>query len=349
MKSNDLSRLKNELQIINCLISILNFLAERSYPILITISHIQDSTSLVQNSNSPQFLKRFYLMIRYENISEFLSIQSILYQNLSPKLKFFRRLIDYSFDYRKSDTFYFPPLIEEPELFEFFDSAQSPLSKKGLIPIKIDASNQSVVKWLKESLEVLTNFDHIFTDDRKDSISIFLCRYLFERKYEILQPHFNLNVPFHEKMSSLSTKLPTEMDIPLVYLPPEFSDQPLSNYFDSNSISKAPIEWLNLAQFQYCPIDIAYYILKAHESLTVLAGLTASNNKENEFFKRIPGFDDIFGFWVSALCCSIMVAPDALSEFLGNWSNLPGMPNRLKMPISYLNAVTTHISSLLEN
>lgn len=64
------------------------------------------------------------------------------------------------------------------------------------------------------------------------------------------------------------------------------------------------------------------------------------------FFSKVPGFDDIFNFWVCLLCSAKLADPRGLNQFIQDWTNLPGVSNRMRASCTYFEAAIAHIESL---
>jgi hypothetical protein len=94
-------------------------------------------------------------------------------------------------------------------------------------------------------------------------------------------------------------------------VPKEFVDQPVMRLFNSSSIAKAPLDWLEMVTFQVCPFDIAY------AKMAILLATQGQENDESQvFFEKMPGFDDIFGHWVGLLAVSELPDPKGLITFM---------------------------------
>jgi hypothetical protein len=141
---------------------------------------------------------------------------------------------------------------------------------------------------------------------------------------------------------------PTEANVVLRYVPDGCQTRPIPELFQSSTVARAPLEWLQLTQFYVCPLDVAYGVFKVHESLTVMATLQVTQNEPSAgpmaFYAKMPGFDDIFGFWIALLAVSDVADPRALVAFLNKWSGLPAFPKRFMACCAYLEASVTHIA-----
>ncbi|OHT13925.1 hypothetical protein TRFO_15821 [Tritrichomonas foetus] len=202
-------------------------------------------------------------------------------------------------------------------------------------------------------------------EDRRIIISIFLARFVFDLNYPKFSyiPNSLNKEKYNEKIEKMSKMSPKEIHVELKYIPEHLIDQPCTELFKHSSIASAPIEWLRSAEYKTCPLDAAFCISKVHESLSIMATLQAATNsqkekesrsKENQneedikttskdFFSKIPGFDDIFAIWLCLLCAAKLADAKGLSDFVSEWSRLPGFSHRFCACITYLEAAISQI------
>ena len=264
----------------------------------------------------------------------------------SENKNFVRSAVDTAIGARKGNTSYFEESPLEDVLFSFFDMPNSPLSKAKLVPITIEGNQESVTQWLNQAIDVIVNYDHIENTERKEVISVYMIRYLFSRTYPRFKPELKNDLLFSKAMNHFAMLKPADNNIPNKYVPKGYENRPTRDLFESSSITQAPKEWLNLSQFKNCPLDVAYCIFKVHESLSIMVTLQASNGEgTQEFFNKMPGFDDIIDIWIALVCSSDLADPQGIYSFIFDWSRLPGFPSRFMNCITYLEAAIQQISS----
>lgn len=87
------------------------------------------------------------------------------------------------------------------------------------------------------------------------------------------------------------------------------------------------------------------------QNLKESGGKIASSSEQSAnlgvetFFSKVPGFDDIFNFWVCLLCAARLADARGLNEFITKWRDLPGLSSRIRASCTYLEAAITHIES----
>ena len=296
-------------------------------------------------------------------------------------LQYFKEIVQVGVIAKKPGTPYFPELPAESSLPVFFQSPGSPLLQKRFKTVDslwdgpflpydetkttpmmvqnwISEATYQVFEWLKRGFP-----DETFNEDESNAIE----RYLFSSTYPLLYRWDNLEVDvedsdlsdisdssriyhfetsaaieFSIKMKEFAKQTPEQIGIQSKYVPQACRNQPVSKMFEVDSISRAPLEWLNSALNQVSPIDTAYCIVKVHESLSVMAVLRATATKEisqiQDFCETMPGFDDIFEIWLSLICSSGIPEPQRIMNYINIYSKLPGFTGRVMASIAYLEA-----------
>jgi hypothetical protein len=245
---------------------------------------------------------------------------------------------------RKAQTVYFEELPVEPRVRAFFEAPQCPLA--ALSPPS--ESVESVTTWVRQGQAVLAQYLEKPPPDAEPILAILLERFVFQKPGR--GPRQDRDADrLNAERERIRALTPEEARLSPNYVPPEFADQPVSRLFESSTIARAPLDWLQVVAFQTCPLDIAYSIFKTHEALTKMATLQAVRGQENPqpqaFFDRVPGFDDIFGHWVALLSASDLPDPGAVVAFVNEWSGLPSFPQRFLVCCAYLEASVRQIES----
>jgi hypothetical protein len=276
-----------------------------------------------------------------------------LFKISSENKHFLRMAVDTAVGNRKGNSPYFEESAIDDCLFTFLDCPSSPLAKAKLIPLQIPNSTDSVFGWISEATTAVVKYDNIESTERREAISIYVMRYLFSRTYPLFKPKSKHDPGFCRVMRFCSKKTPTQANIQSKFIPKGYENKSLKEMFNSSSIAKAPLEWLNLVQFMYCPVDMAYCISKVHESLSLMTTLQATNGQTpQDFFAKVPGFDDIIDVWIALVCCSDLADPKSIYDFISKWSRLPGFPSRFMACCAYLEAsadqIASHIPSTLQ-
>ena len=335
---------------------LLIFLKNNNLPYIIEYHFIDITTEWI-GKLSKKFSKLQFQILSmkyYLNHSQiFLSLTPKPFRSTAQNLIFFRELITEASNNTLSGLIYFPELLNETILPLFFESKSSPFYKNSISFYEGGNDPELISNWILNTSEMLYLYE---TEDENDRyrceiISIFLTRYLFSSKYPLFYPKSTFDYEFYKKMNLFSKKTPKEAGILEKYIPIQCINSPVKEMFQIDSVSRAPIEWLREAEFQTCPLDVAYYIGKVHESLSVMAVIRLNinfknSNNDNLIHQQIPGFDDIFAIWLSMLCSSEIFDPKRLLKFIQNFSNLPGFTGRIQASIAYLEASIAHIDSL---
>ena len=351
VECSDLEFAENQLKNLYSLLNFLNWLINNPYPILLNIDRVMLKVGAKSFQTNPILFKELHTLKEFyrQQLSYLYHIPPPFRSSLENR-NFVRSLVDSGMASRKANTSYFESLSMEEILFKFFDSNSSPLFKSNLIPIKIQKNQQSVIKWINDSANIISKFDGINIPERKEVLIIFLTRYFFDRTYPLFQPINNLNNNFSNLKQKFLLKNPKEANIPLKYIPKNCINLSVSNIFLNSSISQAPVQWLKLMQFKVCPLDVAYCIFKTHESLSIMATLQATENSKGEssedFFSKMPGFDDIFDLWITLVCVTDIADPRGMNDFIGEWTKLPGFPQRFLACCAYLEAAISQIETM---
>ena len=220
---------------------------------------------------------------------------------------FVKNAIQTAINQKKNDMSYFEPLKNEPSLFIYFQSKNSPILSKIDELKSISKSNSKsienintndqfdpvnfVITWIKEASLITFNyieeknldFNSILMNDefklKFDTISIFLVRFVFEFTYPAFEWFPRSDPSFTRKIEKLCLKTPRSMNVSLDFISPDLADVECVKIFEKDSVSRAPIEWLRSAQYEVCALRAAYCISKVHESLTIMATLAAADNE----------------------------------------------------------------------
>ena len=322
-------------------------LLDKGIPVILKISRIlspQDRTLFsFQKLNNLKltFLKRvankYYLLIQ---------LVPPPFRSQSSNQMFFHQIVNTGLLSRKTSTTYFPELPEEHLLHIFLKSNFSPLIKEGLYPILNIENNSDFIKsWIDLATIVLAEYDKTEDQDRAQTIAILAMRFFFSITYPLFYPNITNSQNLFEKMEKFSEKTPNNIGILKKFIPKNFGDKPIKEMFNKDDISKEPTGWLKVAEFQICPVDAAFCIVKAHESLSLMAVLISSNanhpSEVPDFMDKMPGFDDIFDLWLSLLAVSSMSDPLRLWNFINKYTNLPGFTGRILSSIAYFEASVT--------
>jgi len=354
-KKTDSTRLKiaeKQILLLKSLYNLAEWLISHPYPVLINIDRAMlkiDAKSFQYDQSMNRELH--YFKVAYQEQIMFINHIPYPFRSFTDNRNFLRSLVDSAMASRKANTSYFESPTQEETLFRFFDCGSSPLSKSSLVPIQIEFSPPSVIKWINEATISIAKYDGISINERKEIISIFVTRYIFERIYPKLQPPNRYDPQFYLKRQKILDKKPHEANIPNKYIPQQSVNLPVSKYFESSSIAQAPVQWLKLMQFKVCPLDVAYCIFKTHESLSIMATLQATLNSNGDnsedFFSKMPGFDDIIDIWICLVCVADVADPRGMNDFIGEWTRLPGFPQRFMACCAYLEAAISQIDEIL--
>ena len=249
---------------------------------------------------------------------------------------------------RKPETTYFNELPGEIDLNIFLQLPQSPLVKENIFPYQGTNNPDEVKEWIDLATVIMAEFIQTEDEDKASTIAIFMTRFLFNVTYPLLYPKNNLNLNnLNKKMEKFRNRTPIDIGILKKYIPKDCFDKPVFEMFEIDTVGKAPIEWLRLAEIQLCPIDAAYCIVKAHESLSIMAILREMSLKPSkdpiDFAEKMPGFDDIFEVWLAFLSSSSLGDPKQLMLFVNDYSKLPGFSARVLASIAYLEASLTQL------
>ena len=347
LESNNLSSLQHLNKVLNDLLLLTKWLLIKPRLIFINIKRAMPTPSALTYA-ADQHLFREHRAIRLALKSQINLINTYppFFNLVNENRNFVRSAVDTAMGNRKGNTSYFEESAIEDSLFAFFDASSSPLAKAKLIPITVPNDFQSICGWLTQAIDVVVKYDNIENTERKDVIAVYLTRYLFNKLYPRVKPNSINDLPFSRVMQHFARLNPEENHIPAKYVPEAYKNRPVADFFMSSSVTKAPKEWLMLAQFKVCPLDVAYCIFKVHESLSIMVTLQASDGQETQdFFSKMPGFDDIIDVWIALVCCSDVADPQSLYSFIYAWSRLPGFPSRFMNCTTYLEAAIQQIES----
>ncbi|OHT15970.1 hypothetical protein TRFO_42175 [Tritrichomonas foetus] len=359
---NRIDALTNQLSLLNTLIQLIEFFERNHKNILFKINRaIAPVDRTVYSSTRPK--TALLHMIKRQVISDLIKIHliPIPFRSGQASRDFLKEVVDAGVLAKKPGTSYFVELPAEEALSVFFQSPKSPLCQKRvlndqeidpLLPYNGNTDPSYVKNWIFEATSAVSEWLKIayeINEEQEASISILLERFLFSSTYPLLYPPSAYNEEFAQKMVSFAKKTPIEIGILTKYIPKQCSNRPVSEIFEVDSISRAPAEWFRNAVVQVCPIDAAYCIVKVHESLSVMAVLRATSQKENsqvtDFVEKMPGFDDIFEIWLSLLCVNGSPDPQRLMNFIEEFSRLPGFSARVMASIAYLEASLSQLQS----
>ena len=273
---------KKQLSSLKQLRILANWLATNPCPIIINIERAAPKPTAKLFSSNQRLYKKYRAMkIALKEQISLINHSPYSYRMKNENRRFIRSAVDTAMASRKANTSYFESLSIEESLFQFFDSHNSPISKAGLLPIQVSDSEEAI-SWISRAAQAVAQLDDIPIPERMDVINIFIVRYFFDRTYPQFQPTVKADDPkFSKTRQRVVAMTPEEAHIPKKYIPPQCADKPVSQLFEATSITKAPAMWMTMMQFKCCPLDVAYYIFKVHESLSIMATLQATENKEN--------------------------------------------------------------------
>jgi hypothetical protein len=314
----------------------------RPFTLNLQMSSVESLLAFSHPTETKQFN---YLRIAFPRELFFLNtLPTRLFSSKEADRRFLARCIDNALSARKVDTLYFEPVSGEDRLFLFLDSDNSPLRAMPLADVGEDA----VAEWVSQAAVLLSQFENSDSPDRRIIISIFLARYLFNRWHPKFAPENTVDADFNARREAIRKMTPTQANIIPRYVPDGYQDRPISELFQSSSVARAPLEWIQRIQFHVCPLDVAYGVFKVHESLTVMATLQVTRDQpdadKRTFYQKMPGFDDIFGLWMALLAISEVADPRGLAAFLNRWSVLPAFPKRFMACCAYLEASAAQIA-----
>jgi hypothetical protein len=260
---------------------------------------------------------------------------------------FLLRCISSAVSSRRAGTSYFEEIPEESRARAFFASPSSPLS----VIAPHAGTPDSVAQWVRASVAALVQYiggaEAEVEAEAEGVLSVLLARFVFEFEFERRAAARADDLSGRrEHIRGLCPR-----DVPIVdrYVPAECAERPVTRMFAVSSIARAPLDWLQIAGWRVCPLDIAYAVFKTHEALTKMATLEATRNLQSQeaqaFFERMPGFDDIFGHWVALVAVSDLPDPKEVVEFVNEWARLPGFPQRFLACCAYLEAAVRQIET----
>lgn len=355
--------IQTQLQLLNALNELTDFLILKPKPVLLKITRpLAPVDRTIFSSSRPNTVK-LHCIRRLAN-AEIVKIHLMpgIYRSNKKNKRFVYELVDAGVQSRKQGTTYFSELPGEENLRIFFATDRSPLSRTSFIPTQAehepifpyqgDGTPEDILNWINEatflSSEWLkTNFE--ISEEHEASLAILLSRFFFYHTYPNYYPPSSFDLEFAKKMEEFGQKSPNSIGILDKYIPAQCKDRPVSEMFEVDSISRAPVEWFREAVHQVCPIDAAYNIVKVHESLSVMAVLRATASKQNsgmeDFVEKMPGFDDIFEIWLSLLCINGNPDPQRLMNFIEMYSRFPGFTPKVMASVAYLEASLAQLNS----
>jgi len=326
---------------------LLDFLLESKIAVAVKISRLLSATDRTVFSCNRLSTSRLTVLKRLAN-KHYLYVQLVPppFRSDTLNYEFFDNLINTGVSLRKSGTTYFPELPEEALLHVFLKSNKSPIVREGLLPF--DENNidpVSIKTWIDQATIILAEYDRTEDVNRAQTVAIFAMRFLFTILHPLLYPKSSYSQELVQRFVEFKKKTPIEIGILPKYVPEDCLNMPIAHYFSKDDISKEPISWLQQAQYHVCPIDAAFCIVKAHESLSLMAVLRATNSSHPsevpDFMNKMPGFDDIFEVWLSLLSVCELQDPVRLYSFINNFSILPGFTGRLLSSFAYYEASLT--------
>lgn len=348
IEETNLGALSQQLEALKQLEILAQWLFNNPMPIIINVQRAAPRP-LSKSFTSNQTLYKHYRILKIalrEQIS-LINHSPSIFNMASENRAFLRKVVDSAMASRKANTAYFESPVIEEKLFTFFDHVNSPISRAGLIPIKVEKDTDAAIDWIRRASDTLVQLDGIQISDRKDVINVLVARYFFERTYPLFAPELHDDTIFSQTRQKIRQMNPKEAKIPLKYVNPNLLDKPVTEIFTSSSIASAPVGWMNLMEYKLCPLDVAYCIFKVHESLSIAATLQATENSKGttseDFYSKLPGFDDIFDLWICLVATSDIADPCGMNNFIGEWTRLPGFPQRFVACCTYLEAAVSQI------
>jgi hypothetical protein len=244
---------------------------------------------------------------------------------------------------RKAETAYFEEIADEPRLHAFLSSPFSPIAA---VPPP-EQTPDAVGRWVAQSQALLSQW--LCLTEPEPCLAVFLIRFFFQTKFPAFGPAPSLTTRLsaeRERIRGLTCRAALLAER---CVPDDFLNTSVKDLFQSSTVARAPLDWLQIVPFQTSPLDCAYAIFKVHEALTKMAALHAAQKRgvanPQEFFEGMPGFDDIFGHWVALLAVSDLPDPKAVVEFVTRWSKLPSFPQRFVACCTYLEASVRQIET----
>lgn len=340
--------LNNKIELLKAMLPLLNYINNNPMPIMIKASRLLSPADRTSFVFSRQPLRRLnFLRKKISDIMYELHYTPKPFRSNSRNINFVNNLIDEGLSSKKTGTTYFPELVNEYGLLDFFQMPQSPLAKELLWPIpeENELSSDFIRQWIDNATVSVAAFVKTEDVNRADIIAILLQRFIFNALYPKIYPSPTIQnrlEKYAKNVSVMRKKTPKDFGIKLKYVKQGYEDRPITDLFSIDEVSKAPIEWINSANFAITPIDIAYIFAKAHESLSMMCVLRASNanhaSEVENFMDKMPGFDDIIEIWMAMMCSCDIPDPFRLMLYVQEFSNLPGFKGRLMSAVSYFEA-----------
>ena len=340
--------LQNQREILTAMIPLIDYLLQHPIPVAVKTSRLMSPADKTPYVYVQPLLKKLLGLRRKANMM-YLQVQLMPppFRSKHMNREYLNKLLDEASQQKKVGTTYFPELKDEDFLCLLFSHPLSPLLKEGLYPIaeEEELTPEFLKKWIDQATVSLAEFVLTEDLDRADLIAILLERFIFTVTYPklLVEPtEESKRKDLEQKMMKFSKKTPREIGINLSYVMDGYEDRPVSDLFNIDDISRAPLEWLSEMDFHICPIDSAFCLAKAHEALSMMCVLRkakASHPSEvKDFMEKMPGFDDIFELWIALLSVSGLPDPFRTLNNIDKYSKLQGFTGRILSSIAYLEA-----------
>lgn len=294
--------LEEQLQVTTSLLSLVEYLKENPLQINVVIPDLPDFDGL---SNQDMLKQLQAIQELYKKQQEAVDSLPIEFSVAEENLIYFRDSIDSALEVYNRSLSYFPPQSFESALFEFLDSAMSPLTKTHLVPIAIMATFDAVTTWIESAVSALVKFDDVKNHERRTIIQILSYRFVFDRTYPYFETEKKMNDEFLQKMIDYKTDIVC------------------------NEEAK---EWLCKAQFYTCPLDAAYCLYRAQESM---AQITFDINK---------GIDQKIMQWAALITQADIGDPYRLYHFISTWSRIGCFTSRFHACLQFFELALNEIS-----
>ena len=350
--------LQQQREILTAILPLIDYLIKNPIPICVKTSRLMTPTDKTAYVFSNPTMKRLLGIRRHANGKYF------LVRHLPPPFRskhmnreYMNKMLDLGAQNKKTGTSYFPELPDEDLLHYFFSQPSCPLWKENCYPLSTEEEHtpEFMKKWIDNATVILAEFVLTEDMDRADIIAIIVERFIFANTYPELMPpptEENKRKDLEKRMASFSKKTPKEIGINLDYVMEGYENRPVTDLFNIDDISRAPLEWLAEMDFHTCPIDSAFCLAKAHEALSMMCVLRKAHaqhaSEVTDFMEKMPGFDDVFELWLALLSVSGLPDPFRTLQFLDKYSKLPGFSGRLLSSIAYLEASVMQLAQTEE-
>ncbi|KAH0787940.1 hypothetical protein GPJ56_008148 [Histomonas meleagridis] len=351
-----ISQLDSHRQLLVDLQNLMDYLINKPIPFSVKVERAIVGQKFRPSSAPPSVLKRNMIrsFAHYQQVR--LQMIPTPFDSDNENKSYLKDIIDAGVMAKKPGTSYFIELPSEDTLHVFFRSPKSPLlnpqfnNGKVLYPYDGGNDNDSVKQWISNSVASFIKWygNNELNDDQVAALEILLVRFLFAETYPKFYPEPSYDEELVKKMENFGKRTPKDIGILDKFVPEQCVGKPVIEMFEVDSISRAPKEWFHSAINQFSPIDAAYCIVKVHEALSVMAVLRVTSKKENsdveDFYQKMPGFDEIFEIWMALVCATGEPDPNRLMNFINNFSCLPGFTSRVMASIAYLEASLTQLA-----